>query len=329
MSSYTDRTYALSMLRIVLLVGIGGTMLTGCAGFFGPSETTSNFAAPSQFARVSEIQDNTDIPDELLYPKKLPRLDDQDRERLGDTLLKRGEFPGAFIQYEKVLADEPDNLRVMYKKGLTLLYGQQYQETVNVLEGLVSRNPRHAPAHSALGQAYLELGQLPASESHLRTALTLNPLLWNAHNLLGNIYDYQQRYGDAIQEYQAALDIKPSDAKLQNNLGVSYLLDKNFPLAVQALEAAIDNGSRDRQVYNNLGVAYAGMQDMDRALQAFRQGGTNAQAYNNIGCLYMSQKNYAQAIDAFEKAIALSPQFYAKASENLRQAQYLASNQAQ
>jgi hypothetical protein len=42
----------------------------------------------------------------------------------------------------------------------------------------------------------------------------------------------------------------------------------------------------------------------------------------------MSQRQYALAAEAFEKAIALSPQFYGKANENLRNAQFMASNDA-
>ena len=119
-----------------------------------------------QFARVGQMPDNSDVPDELLFPKKLPQLGNQDRERLGDTLLKRGDFPGAFIQYEKLLAEQPDNVRVRYKKGLTLLYGEQYQDAAGVFEDLLTRDPNHALTHRALGQTYLELDQQDAAEQH-------------------------------------------------------------------------------------------------------------------------------------------------------------------
>jgi tetratricopeptide (TPR) repeat protein len=60
-------------------------------------------------------------------------------------------------------------------------------------------------------------------------------------------------------------------------------------------------------------------------LEAFRRGGTEASAFNNLGCIYLGQGKYAEAEAHFEKAIALSPTFYVKASENLRQARaYLA-----
>ena len=75
-----------------------------------------------------------------------------------------------------------------------------------------------------------------------------------------------------------------------------------------------------------MGLAYGAMGQMDMAFRAFRKGGTIAQAYNNLGCVYLNQSQFALAVECFEKAIALSPQFYGKASENLRNAQFLASN---
>ena len=213
---------------IFLWLFVGG-MLSGCAGLFGQSDTGPNYAAPNPFARVGQIPDHSDVPDELLFPKKLPRLADQDRERLGDILLKRGDFAGAYVQFEKVLIDEPDNLRVQYKKGLTLLYGQQYPEAASVFEQVLAHDPDHALAHLALGQTYLELDRLEAAEEHLRSALELTPGRWDAHNLLGNIFDRQKRYDEAVQEYHAALQISPSQAKLYNNLGVSYLLRQPVP----------------------------------------------------------------------------------------------------
>ena len=76
---------------IFLLLLVGG-LLSGCAGLFGQSDTSPSYAAPNQFARVGAVPDDSDVPDELLFPKKLPQLEDQDRERLGDTFLKRGDY---------------------------------------------------------------------------------------------------------------------------------------------------------------------------------------------------------------------------------------------
>ena len=47
-----------------------------------------------------------------------------------------------------------------------------------------------------------------------------------------------------------------------------------------------------------------------------------------MGCLYLAEKKYDKAIEAFDKAIALKPQYYAKAQENIVKAKAASQNVA-
>jgi len=90
--------------------------------------------------------------------------------------------------------------------------------------------------------------------------------------------------------------------------------------AADAYAQAIKLDINNRRAYNNLGLVLFKMGYYDEALLAFKQGGDQAGAYNNMGCLYLTEKKYDKAIGAFEKAIALKPQYYAKAQENIAKA---------
>lgn len=312
---------ALSGWSRTALVAALALMLSACANPLKPApETGLAGGLQPTYSRVSPDDHLAGVPDELLFPKELPEMSVSQKEQLGDLMLRRGNLPGAFVQYEKCLAEAPGNPRLRYKKGLALLAGERFDEASRELESLVREQPDFSRAHEALGRAHFGRQAYTPAETHLREALRLDPDLWTAANLLGNILDYRRQYPQAVEAYRQALRVKPENGRLHNNLGVSLMLDHRYPEAAAALRQALRLGPTDPRLFNNLGMALAGAGDYTGALEAFRRGGTEANAYNNLGCVYLNQKKYAEAAACFEKAIAASPTFYVKASENLRQA---------
>jgi len=68
-------------------------------------------------------------------------------------------------------------------------------------------------------------------------------------------------------------------------------------------------------------VAYAHRERYVDALESFKKAMDEPRAYNNLGVALLRMGNARVALVCFEKAIELNPQYYEKASENLRQAQ--------
>ncbi len=83
-------------------------------------------------------------PDDDPTNKKLPEMTAGECELLGDSLLARGNLHMAFLQYERALEREPDNLRVEYKIGLTFLKGQKYEDAIAQFSYIVDKDPRYA-----------------------------------------------------------------------------------------------------------------------------------------------------------------------------------------
>ena len=254
-------------------------------------------------------------------PKNLPNITSDEYERLGDTLVGKGKLHLAFLQYERSLQINPDNLRVKYKKGLTLLLGNKNTEAIEQFKYILKYDNGYALAFEGLGRAFYQEKKFSEAEINFRKAIELNPKLWRSHNFLGNIYDYQKEYEMGVIEYKFALDIKPNSGSLYNNLGVSYSLAGKYKKAISAFEKAIAVRYTKSKVYNNLGVALSNLERYSEALEAFKKGGGEARAYNNLGCIYLNHGMFKEAIRCFEKAIEIDPIFYAKANENLRRAE--------
>jgi Flp pilus assembly protein TadD len=172
---------------------------------------------------TAEIQFSSEL-DEEMFSKKLPEMNADEYEMLGDSLLRRGNLHLAFLQYERSLECDPQNIRVEYKKGLTMLAGRKSDYAIKQFNIVLLKNPVHASAYEGLGRAFFQKKSYRAAEQHFRRALELNPRLWKSRNFLGNIYDYQEQYEKAIHEYKNALELKPKSGVLYNNLGVSYSL---------------------------------------------------------------------------------------------------------
>jgi tetratricopeptide (TPR) repeat protein len=243
-----------------------------------------------------------------------------DYERLGDMYYDKDNLSNAFLQYEKSLKLEPDNFRVLYKKGLSLLAGGMEEEAVKEFQAVLKMRPDYALAYGGMGQAYFQMNKYQDGIKYLTKAIELDGTLWKPRNYLGIIYDRQKNHKMAIIEYKAGIEINPKVGLLYNNLGVSYSETGDYNQAISAFKSAIENKYDKSKVYNNLGLALSKIGKYQEALMTFKKAGDEAKAYNNLGCILLQQGDYKQAIDYFEKAINITPYFYDTAFDNLKKA---------
>ena len=71
---------------------------------------------------------------------KLPKMTDEEYEKLGDTHFRQGNLEGAFIQYEKALRLNPDPPQISYKKGLILLAKGIIQEAIEEFQQVLKKS---------------------------------------------------------------------------------------------------------------------------------------------------------------------------------------------
>jgi tetratricopeptide (TPR) repeat protein len=284
----------------------------GCASNNPPATGQTDYSA--------QIQQKKRIPEELVSPKKLPEMTDEDYEKMGDNLVQRGELEKGFIQYDMLLQKNPGNSRLLYKRGMVFLLKDRSIEALGDFQEALKKEPGNAVFHQGAGEAFYKLKRMDEAEKEFQVALKSDGKLWLSHDFLGIIYDQKQRPDLAVEQYQAAITLRPEWGAAYNNLGVSYSLQGEWEKAVAAFEDAIKRGYSDPQVGNNLGLALCRLDRDPEAIEAFKRSGDEAQAYNNVGSFHLQQGDYEKAMRAFEKAIQLRPTFYAQATENLKKA---------
>lgn len=302
--------------QALIIFFVGGVMLGGCTA--SKDSTTSSFDM-SEYRKILDRQKNEQAALESTETKT-PQMTPEEQERAGDAEAQRRNFPLAGLHYTKALNADPTRNSVRLKLGQMMLQQGMFDAAVTQFQDLLTRDPNSAAAHQGLGRAFLQQGKLREAEAALTKAIALDPSSWLSQNLLGLVYDQEQRHTEAIAAYKAALALRPREPNVLNNLGLAYALSGDHETAIHFFEQAVAAGSTSPKLHNNLGLAYARRQRYVDALESFKKVMDEPRAYNNLGVALLGMGNAKVAAVCFEKAIELNPQYYEKATENLRQA---------
>jgi len=298
----------------VVLVAAGVLLSSGCAV---PKMLQEPFEQGVYEDILERQAEGVPMEDEQL--KDLPAMTAPDYEKLGDTYLGRGQMGLARAKYQKALELDPRSWRLEYKIGTILLRQGAPVEALPYFRSMVARDPSNARGYEGEGRALLAAGEHEAAETALRKAVRLDSGNWKAQQGLGMLYDELGRYDEAITAYKAALRVRPIEASILNNLGVAYYLKKDYPLAIETLDRALRTARPEdrKRIYANLGRAYARSSQYPRAIDSFRRAKDLPTAYNNVGVVLLEQDRPKDAAACFQKAIEVSPSYYAAAHDNL------------
>ena len=190
----------------------------------------------------------------------------------GDSLLTQGQPKQALAAYEK--ARELGAGSAMFLNRLASLYMQTggYSQAAESLQESLAEDPRQLPVYSALGEAFLAMGQLDSSIFYVEQASILAPSSTKVHSTLGYLY-MQAGQGERARE------------RLDRALALD---DKNV------------------EAYRLYGYYYAQQDSLDRAIESYQKlaelSPDNVEAYNNIAFLLTGAERYAEALDYYRLA---------------------------
>ena len=211
-----------------------------------------------------------------------------------------------------------------YRRAHDLLahyYRPRALETaIPLLEKIVARDPRFAPAFADLGRAnllqftqqrdtkYIE----PARDSALR-ALALAPDMASAHVTLGSLYARTSQNDLASHELEEALRLDKFNAEAFGALAILYENQGRTELVEPTLKKAIALAPDDCGLVQQLGEHYLVPGKWAQAGEQYRHAADltpdNSRALNNLGLAYRGLDRLEESAAAFQKAIDLEPTF--------------------
>ena len=220
---------------------------------------------------------------------------------LGLTEEKINDFPAAIEHYRKAYDLDHANTDLMFYVAELYNNANQFENTIKLMDLLISHEPKLTEAVIQKAIAYDYLGDTKKAISEYRKALSVQPtetdLLFN----LGRIYYFGGMYFDAIDNFEKVLKQNPDDIETIIFMGDSYfslgedivikiqesgeadstyLTDIElqeyenqaityFESAILFLEQAVAKDVNDPDVWNMLAIAYSNLGLTEKAKEIF------------------------------------------------------------
>ena len=192
----------------------------------------------------------------------------------------------------------------LYRKGLVLLWTDEYDKALPWFKRAAARDPRNAAAYFCIGYCCDRLGRHQEAVDAYKQAIRINPDDAKAHYNLGAAYDNLGRHQEAVDAYKQAIRIKPDYADARYNLGVAYWRLGRHQEAVEAFKQAIRIKPDHAKAHYSLGVVYGKLGRHQEAVDAFKQAirikPDLAKAHFNLGVTYLITGDKASALDQYK-----------------------------
>ena len=267
------------------------------------------------------------------------------REEQAAALLAQGRIEEAATLYQALI--RAGSTRAVVFRNLAAIHGNlgRHGERIALLRRALQLNPDEPEAHTALGEALRQQGDIqaaidcfrraialraddPDTHDHLGTALrqlgdpagaiasysrslTLRP---NNPDVLSRLGRAQRQLGDrgaAIAAFSRALALRPDDPETLKIRGASLQEQGDLNAAVDSYRRALALRPDDPDLHNNLGAALQELQDPAAAIAAYRTSlqlrPDHPDAHNNLGVALREQGDPAGALACFKAALALKP----------------------
>ena len=137
------------------------------------------------------------------------------------ALLQGGHAGQARGLCQSLLAERPDDARVLNLGAIACFETGDASTAVTLLETAIEHEPRFVDAHNNLGNVLKAEGDLLRAESAYRRAIDIAPSYFDAHFNLGIVLEAMGRPGEGKESYRNALDIQPDYLPAYLNSGSS------------------------------------------------------------------------------------------------------------
>lgn len=122
----------------------------------------------------------------------------------GERRLEAGEYADAERSFREAVAAAPDSVVAHSKLGVALAQQGQLDAAIGEFSKAISIHPGYAPAYSNLGNAYRQKGMLDEAMAAYERAVAIDSDYWVAHQNLGALYKQTGRLSEAVEHFKKA-----------------------------------------------------------------------------------------------------------------------------
>ncbi len=235
---------------------------------------------------------------------------------LAVALAKAGKNDEALAVFERVLADEPDNVTVLAWVGHTYLEKKEFGKAIKALSHAHQLAPRDIRVTTNLASAYQQDKQDTKALAVYKDLTVLtpdDPAAWyNYGSLLLRVGDFS----GARDALKTSVKLRP-DAAAQNNLGQALEKGGDTKGAAEAYAKASDLRRDSMDFARNAGAAYLKAGDPDKAMiyfsRAVELGDTDPNARLKVAEAYLGSgrnKDALELMESLEPRLADNPSYW-------------------
>ncbi len=262
-----------------------------------PSSKSQN-VSPISETLTSETGDNTSAP-----------ILDQNELALIESLFNTHQYEKLEERLTNLLQYNPSAVFLYNMLGLSQVGLGKFNEALINYQKVLATQPNHASVYYNMGMAYLNMGNFEAAIESYKKAAQLDPAIKGVNKHIGVCFNNLQQYEEAIQHYKKALEDNPSDFELHRNIGIASDNLRQPEIAINHYLSALRNNPDDISTYNRLGSTFLSVNRTVEAIKVLEQAiiiaPENYELHINLGLAYSKQDKHQEAINFFILATKL------------------------
>ena len=251
---------------------------------------------------------------------------------LGLLLIKREEYAKADVEFRKAIQVGPDRAEFHANLGDANYYAKIYPLAISEYNSVIGMDTTFLDVYFRLARAYVAQNQYNEAVDQLRIVLTRDSLYTNAWKEIGKLYTLaglsardaetkEQRFKEAIGSYRRYLELSrdSADGEVFFNLGRAYFNLGGYPQADTAFQRVLTLGNMPVNINLYLGRTKIGEEKYTEGIELLQRHleqlrvkdpgyvftGEDADIFRRMADGYKAMQDYANAADNYAKAFAL------------------------
>ncbi len=238
------------------------------------------------------------------------------------TFRQVGYWRNSTSLFERALKVTSKNYVAHTGLGVAFAQAGDIEKAVHHSNAALQIKPDHIDARFNLGKALAQQGKVSEAVEHYTKVLSLNPGHANAYNELALLLAQQGKLDQAVALYRRGLESNPEDVPLHSNLGVVLIQQGKFDEAVREFQLVLQLRP-DSGTHKNLAVALVYKGEFDEAIKHYTESArlepANAHTHYLLGNALLAKGKPSEAIAEYRTALELDPQ-HERAGTALKQA---------
>jgi tetratricopeptide (TPR) repeat protein len=231
-----------------------------------------------------------------------------------------GRYEQAVVQFDKVLAREPDHVNALIKRGDSLQSLERHREAAQSLERAIEESPEHLVALYSLSDVYIHLGDWQRAEGVLERIIQIDPRTTvSAHRKLRDLKIRQKNWAaaDELQpkiEKMVTLTAEKDRARkmwigIRFEVGREHLAKGRLKEAIATFQSVLKRDGEFVPALLKLGEAHLKSGSTEEALATWRKGYEATGSTELLAAIqnhYLTLEKPEEAIGTWKQAIVLS-----------------------